>query len=44
MTDKLPSGAVFPAVSLTLTSGERLDLPDGLGQGYRVILFYRGHW
>ena len=44
MAEKLAAGDSFPEVSVTLTDGTRLDLPGGLGDGYRVILFYRGHW
>ena len=35
---------VFPRLEITLVSGERLMLPEDLGEGYRVVLFYRGHW
>jgi len=44
MTDKLTAGDTFPGLSLTLTTGETLSVPSGLGDGYRIILFYRGHW
>lgn len=41
---KLNTGDVFPALDLVLSTGRPITLPDGLGAGYRVILFYRGHW
>ena len=44
MAAKLDIGDVFPKLTLSLVSGRTLDLPDGLGGRYRVILFYRGHW
>lgn len=44
MSDKLGIGSAFPSMTLNLVDGGTLDLPDGLGNGYRVILFYRGHW
>lgn len=44
MAAKLDIGDLFPKLTLNLVSGTTLDLPDGLGGRYRVILFYRGHW
>lgn len=34
----------FPTLELNLVSGENLVLPEGTGEGYGVILFYRGFW
>jgi hypothetical protein len=34
----------FPNLELKLVSGETLKLPQGTGEGYGVVLFYRGHW
>ncbi len=34
----------FPKMDLQLLSGETLTLPEGTGDGYGVILFYRGYW
>jgi hypothetical protein len=31
-------------MSVTLTDGSSIKLPDDLGSGYKVILFYRGRW
>lgn len=44
MSEKLGIGSAFPSMTIDLVGGGTLDLPDGLGSGYRVILFYRGHW
>jgi hypothetical protein len=40
----LDSSDMFPQLELQLVSGEKLKLPDGIGEGYGVILIYRGHW
>jgi hypothetical protein len=34
----------FPKLDLKLLSGETLNLPEGFGDGYGIILFYRGYW
>ena len=44
MAAKLNSGDSFPNITLKLTDGSTLSLPDGLDAKYKVILFYRGHW
>lgn len=44
MTEKLGIGAAFPSLTLNLVSGGTLDVPQGMGGGYKVVLFYRGHW
>ncbi len=44
MSGKIGIGATFPALTIKLVSGGTLDLPEGLGEHYKVILFYRGHW
>jgi len=41
---KLGIGDGFPPLTMDLVGGGTLDLPEGLGDGYRAILFYRGHW
>ena len=43
-TTILDSGDRFPDLSVSLVSGGTLTLPDTLGPGYGVALFYRGHW
>ncbi|HEY2304584.1 MAG TPA: redoxin domain-containing protein, partial [Streptosporangiaceae bacterium] len=46
MTDKtlLHPGDRFPALTLALTGGGTLRLPDDLAGDFSVILFYRGSW
>lgn len=34
----------FPDIELDLIDGQRLKLPEGLGEGYAVVLLYRGYW
>lgn len=34
----------FPKMALETVSGEKLELPEGLGKGYGVVLIYRGYW
>ena len=33
----------FPKLELQLLSGEILNLPEGFGEGYGIMLFYRGY-
>ena len=40
----LDTNDVFPDLELKLVSGETLKLPEGTGEGYGVVLFYRGYW
>lgn len=44
MAEKLGIGAAFPPLNLDLADGGQLEVPAGLGSGYKVVLFYRGHW
>jgi len=44
MAEKLGAGDAFPAMTLDLVDGGKLELPGGLDARYKVILFYRGHW
>lgn len=34
----------FPEMEFQLLSGQSLKLPLDAGDGYAVILIYRGHW
>lgn len=34
----------FPKMVLETVSGEKLEIPKGLGKGYGVVLIYRGYW
>ena len=40
----LDMGDVFPQLDLTLTSGERLSLPEELSKPFNVLLVNRGSW
>ena len=40
----LRPGDPFPALSLPLVGGDRLDLPAALAGDYSVVLVYRGSW
>jgi peroxiredoxin len=40
----LDTNDLFPEMTLQLINGETLRLPQGAGQGYGVIFFYRGYW
>jgi peroxiredoxin len=40
----LNPGDQFPALSLTLSGGGALALPDALAGEFGVVLFYRGAW
>lgn len=44
MNEKLNTGDAFPKISLDLVDGSSVELPEGVGGRYNVILFYRGHW
>lgn len=34
----------FPEMEFNLVSGETCKLPEGTGEGYGIVLIYRGHW
>lgn len=40
----LDANDVFPELNLQMVSGETLKLPGGTGEGYGLVLFYRGYW
>ena len=40
----LDANDVFPEIDLVLVSGETLKLAGRTGEGYKVVLFYRGYW
>lgn len=40
----LDTNDAFPEMDLKLVSGETLSLPEGTGEGYGIVLFYRGSW
>ena len=40
----LDTDDMFPKLEFQLVSGEKLKLPEGMGEGYGVVLIYRGEW
>lgn len=44
MADKLDAGDSFPRVTLRITDGGEMTLPDDIDTPLAVVLFYRGHW
>jgi peroxiredoxin len=44
MTNKLTSGNEFPNLSLKVSDGSTLSLPNDLQTPLTIVLFYRGHW
>ena len=44
MVEKLGPGSVFPSMTLQVSGGGSIDLPDHMDGKYNVVLFYRGHW
>ena len=34
----------FPELDVKLITGETLKLPEWTGEGYGVVILYRGHW
>jgi len=41
---KLDSGDMFPELSLSDLEDEQVTIPDVFGDGWGVVLVYRGHW
>ena len=44
MGDKLQQGERFPAVTLKLVDGSRVNFPSAMPGRYAALLFFRGHW
>lgn len=44
MSEKLKQGDRFPSITLRLTDGSSVRLPDQMPSRYVAVLFYRGHW
>ena len=40
----LDANDAFPEINLQTISGEKLKLPEATGEGYGVVLIYRGYW
>ena len=43
-TFMLDNDDIFPDFKLTLTSDQQSSVYETLGDGYGVVLLYRGHW
>ncbi len=41
---KLTTGDEFPNLTLNLTDGGALELPQDINTDFAIVLFYRGHW
>ena len=41
---KLDSGDKFPELTLSDLDDEQVTIPDVFGDGWGVVLVYRGHW
>ncbi len=44
MTKQLIPGNPFPSLTVPITDGRRLNIPNDLTGEYAVIIFYRGIW
>lgn len=44
MVERLAAGQPFPTTTITLSDGSRMTLPDDMGDGYKMIIFFRGSW
>jgi peroxiredoxin len=42
--DTLSAGQQFPPLQGRAVDGSTLRIPDDLGGGIAVLIFYRGHW
>lgn len=40
----LDGGDAFPNMSLNLTGGGTINLPEGIKGSWTIFLVYRGHW
>ena len=44
MAERLAAGQPFPSAQISLSDGSSINLPDGLGDGWKVVLLFRGAW
>lgn len=44
MVERLAAGQTFPSTVLTMPDGGSMRLPDDMGDGWKMILFFRGIW
>ncbi|MEQ9638493.1 MAG: hypothetical protein RIM84_00585 [Alphaproteobacteria bacterium] len=42
MAERLSRGMAFPATTITLSGGGTMTLPNDMGEGYKLVLIYRG--
>lgn len=41
---RLTIGKTFPTTTVAMPDGGSMTLPDDMGDGWKVIIFYRGSW
>ena len=41
---KLDSGDAFPQITLSDLDDQEVTIPEVFGDGWGVVLMYRGHW
>lgn len=44
MAQRLAAGQPFPNARLSLSDDSGLSVPDDLGDGWKVVLLFRGAW
>jgi hypothetical protein len=44
MPNQLDLLDTFPSITLSLTGGATLTIPEEIETPYAILLFYRGHW
>jgi len=44
LAERLAAGQTFPATVITLSDGASMRLPDDMGDGGKMIIFFRGIW
>jgi hypothetical protein len=44
MSERLSAGQAFPSTAIQLGDGRQMTLPDDMEDGYKVVIFFRGHW
>ncbi len=44
MAQKLAAGQPFPKTHVSVSDGSAISLPDGMGDGWKMVLFFRGSW
>lgn len=42
--ERLRLGQQLPATTIKLSDGGEMNLPADMGDGWKVIVFYRGSW